>query len=59
VDGVCAWVNYIGFISKRVFVVTFEAWENCMFHKPNVFLMLMIVYGINCLTINFQNTRIN
>jgi hypothetical protein len=25
VDGVCAWVNYIGFISKRVFVVTFEA----------------------------------
>jgi hypothetical protein len=25
VNGVCAWVNYIGFTSKRVFVVTFEA----------------------------------
>jgi len=25
VDGVHAWVNYIGFTSKRVFVVTFEA----------------------------------
>lgn len=32
VNGVRAWVNYIGFTSKRVFVVTFEAWENCMVH---------------------------
>jgi hypothetical protein len=24
-DGVRAWVNYIGFTSKKVFVVTFEA----------------------------------
>jgi hypothetical protein len=32
VNGVRAWVNYIGFTSKRVFVVTFEARENCMVH---------------------------
>ncbi len=61
VDGVRAWVNYIGFNSKRVFVFTLRlekiAWY--MYYKQNLFLMLMIVYGINCLTINFQSTRID
>jgi hypothetical protein len=33
-DGVRAWVNYIGFTSKRVFVFTFQASKNCMVYIP-------------------------